>query len=246
MQSKDIDLPVLDQFELNAVFESFLNSTQSSLSFVMETQFNEKVIDAALHALDSEKFSPLLKNRFLSKPNINNAERKLSWLQSRQAILSVLRNAKNLKIEPELSSLSLSHTDYIDLSLNKHPASIAILCKMKPVNSIGVDLEWSGRTLSEGIGNKIVEVNELKFNLPILSLWVIKEACFKAFPDNENTVISQYQLHSVQKLSHSLHGKVVIQNQFLDFCLLKFKPSPQVSVSALNEGSFFWVAIGKN
>jgi hypothetical protein len=87
---------------------------------------------------------------------------------------------------------------------------------------VGVDVEWSRRPFHPRLETRILSAEEKALGLGCLEAWVIKESAYKAFPDRENTVISQYYVSSWD--SSSGKGELRLPKKSLlkcDFTLLK-------------------------
>ncbi|MGZ3700099.1 MAG: hypothetical protein ACXVCH_18550, partial [Bdellovibrionota bacterium] len=63
-----------------------------------------------------------------------------------------------------------------------------------PGVTLGVDFERADRPTQAGLLEKISAPSERALGLSALELWVIKEACFKAHPENQGLVISGIQV----------------------------------------------------
>jgi hypothetical protein len=61
---------------------------------------------------------------------------------------------------------------------------------------VGVDIEWAQRRMHPKVASWIISKEEKKQSLTPLAYWVMKEAAFKANPNNQGTVLSQYSLVS--------------------------------------------------
>lgn len=81
--------------------------------------------------------------------------------------------------------LSLSNTHRLD------ECFITVVGSNYPV---GIDLEDRDRAISEAAVRRFVDSSEASLNLLPVELWVLKEAAFKANPQNHGTVISQYRV----------------------------------------------------
>lgn len=69
-------------------------------------------------------------------------------------------------------------------------------CLAQGIRQIGVDIERSDRVVTPLVKERIVRPVEEKWGLSLLEHWVIKEACFKASPGNDGSVLWQYRLTS--------------------------------------------------
>jgi hypothetical protein len=82
---------------------------------------------------------------------------------------------------------------------------------------LGIDLEPEGRQLSDAALQRISNDSERQLGLQPIELWSIKEACFKANPASDGTVVSQYQ---VLKYAEG-RGEAGIAGEVFTFILLK-------------------------
>ena len=71
---------------------------------------------------------------------------------------------------------------------------------------VGVDWEQAARTVHPGVEEKILGESERSGGSDFFEYWVIKEACFKANPNNAGTVVSEYL---ICKLRQNVDGEVV-------------------------------------
>jgi hypothetical protein len=68
------------------------------------------------------------------------------------------------------------------------------------VEGVGVDLERLDREVRPDVLQRVSSPEEAALSLNLIHLWVVKEACFKANPDNAGTVIPQYRVRSCASL----------------------------------------------
>lgn len=116
--------------------------------------------------------------------------RLVEWLLARQAEKNVLQRVK------EEGYRSLSHTQ----SSHRILALALGAERTSPLkfSGVGVDLEFSSRAISEGVVKKLVHDSERTWlssgDLQALDFWILKEAAFKAIPQNQGAVISSFQV----------------------------------------------------
>ncbi len=162
--------------------------------FLKEHHFrsNKKIyyaIEAADLSFDTDELDEL-KNFTLKGPFTESMSEKSpryqEFLVSRYTILRVLKALKKKSIRG--AALSLSHT------------RDAILVAASPVLTfegavlaagLGADVENLQRSISQGAHKKIMNGGE-DSSLSALSLWSLKEAAFKAHPDNDTLLLSDF------------------------------------------------------
>lgn len=111
--------------------------------------------------------------------------RRIEWAEARR-----LEREARAALGPEPGAmLSISHTTGIVLVLGA-------LWKAPGPLGLGIDVELLDRAITDRVSNRIADSSERALfpTLTDLNLWVIKEACFKANPDNEGTVVAQYRV----------------------------------------------------
>lgn len=148
------------------------------------------------------------------KDNFTESQ-KYQWLCSRSALFDVYRG--------ENFFYSLSHTEHYAIAacLNlTHPKCLGV----------GVDLEIKGRELSQDLIEKYFnDFEKNAFADDMLQALVVKEACYKAIPDNLEFGLKAISCQnfdqnkmcgsaSVEKSYIELHFKLVKQGNFC-FCL---------------------------
>lgn len=114
---------------------------------------------------------------------------------------------EQLKTEKNLL-ISKSHTDNIELYI------YVIDNSSQQITNIGIDIENINRNISNKLYKRITtkQERELYTEQDILKLWTAKEALFKANSQNNNTVISQYELINEQEAK--LLGQQVNQAKY--------------------------------
>ena len=184
---------------LSEQWTAFLQGNQKqvgALAFTSEQVIPVAEIAARLNALRVLSFDEKLKNRFLIEPVLTGNESPdflVNWFFSRQAVVGALEELVQKQIAPQEIQLSLSHTG------NRRGiprASVAVAIGAGQVAHVGVDLEFGEREISPAAAQKFVHDTELFLGWSALEIWVIKEACFKANPENVGTQISQYRIIS--------------------------------------------------
>ena len=90
-----------------------------------------------------------------------------------------------MNLSPEKLSISLSHS---------RTASVAVVAEKVAEETIGVDLESKSRGISERAAQKFCTADELALGLTPLQIWVIKEACYKAIPNNAGLVLPYFEV----------------------------------------------------
>jgi hypothetical protein len=115
---------------------------------------------------------------------ITAADRKREWSEARRC-------------EWELDSFplkTLSHTKREELHF------VFAWGAMSPVQGIGIDVELRTRAISEASSARFIDPSERRGeqtrDLSALQFWTIKEAVFKANPENSNTLLPQYRIDS--------------------------------------------------
>lgn len=126
-----------------------------------------------------------------------------SWASSRKCLVDLLLSEASQTLH-----VSLSHTQQ---------ASVALCCESA---AVGVDLEATDREISQGVFEKLSLEAERKINLLPIELWTLKEACFKADPENLHSVLSNYEIVNYDLQLRS--AKVVRKNTAKTFALRIF------------------------
>lgn len=164
----------------------FLGEVPGAISFsaakLTLTQHETEQVLADLKELSSLNFNSMIKTRFLTQPEFSNAKRAQQWLQSRKELAIAVRKTLNQGVLPQTIKLSLSHT------------RDATLAAVAQEIDIGVDLERADRPISEALAAKFYFESEKINSLSALQVWALKEACYKANPDQKTTVLSDYHL----------------------------------------------------
>lgn len=76
-------------------------------------------------------------------------------------------------------------------------AVVAVGAQTGKILRVGVDLEREERILSPQVADRVISVAERRWfeaGLGALDFWVLKEAAFKAAPDNEGSVVADYEI----------------------------------------------------
>ena len=189
----------------------FLRGHSAELAFrefdLDPSELNADALLGRLQDLNKLSFSELSKQRFFTPPVFDEntdatAKRKKIWLQSRSALIEVVDALLSQGASAERMFLSLSHTSGACIAV----AAMDI--------SVGVDLEASTRIVSDGVANKYFFEEEKKWGWSALQVWAVKEAAYKANPENKNTVLSDYRIQS--------YGKIEVQDRALQFQVQAF------------------------
>lgn len=118
-----------------------------------------------------------------------NEKRREQWVNSRLCEAQL----KEALLEDSLVIFtSISHTEDVILAVG-----LSATGKSERAIGVGVDLERRTRAMSQAVYHRVVSQEEQIFekaHLGALDFWVIKEACFKANPLNQGTVIPQYRV----------------------------------------------------
>jgi hypothetical protein len=129
------------------------------------------------------------------------ANRRLEWSEARrcEAILKSRLGGKSGGVDLRTS---ISHT-----RAEGRPIVFAAGVAGK-IAGVGIDAEFSSRDITEAAAAKFVQPDERKFGLSLLQIWVIKEALFKANPQNDETTLIDYRIETCDQ--HGLHGTALI------------------------------------
>lgn len=84
---------------------------------------------------------------------------------------------------------------------------------------IGVDLESRHRKIRPGLDRKILDPLESRLQLNTLEFWVIKEACFKADPDNSGRMIWDYHVQTFERSKSQGSALMPEKGREFDYCL---------------------------
>lgn len=128
-----------------------------------------------------------------------------TWFVSRIALIRVIQSLLDQRLDLSQIQISLSHT---------HSASCAVAALGAQLG-VGVDLEDRSRPVSRKAADRFIDSNEAKLPFQPIDVWTIKEACYKANPENQNTIIADYQIDSVGWASLRNHPSQRFQFQFL-------------------------------
>ena len=109
----------------------------------------------------------------------------------------------SLKMDPDTSTLSFPHPT-LSLSHTKDWAvAIGVLAGPMKIDGIGIDLELS-RPVQDDHARFYLSKSECESAIDEdqrLRLWTVKEALFKADPDNHDAVIGHYRVQTPSALS---------------------------------------------
>jgi 4'-phosphopantetheinyl transferase EntD len=142
----------------------------------------------------SETIQGLAENQreiFKNLQQRGHVHRVLEWLLARQAEQDVLK-----KVKAE-GYRSLSHTKTSDPS-PMWILALAVGAEGGPYRRVGVDLESATRGVSDAVLGRLIQETERPWlesgAIEALDFWILKEAAFKATPQNQGSVISSVQV----------------------------------------------------
>ncbi len=164
---------------------------------------SELVIRAATALLTEAELGGLSPPQLKTWKSLKNPQRKLEWSEARRCEMEL-----RAKLGPKAKT-SISHT-----RLDGVPVVFAI--GSSKVNGLGIDVELTSRTVTEGVARRFMSPAEATFNLKPLSVWVIKEAVFKSNPENKETLLPQYQIVSYYPGQNEGLAKIGIKE--IGFC----------------------------
>jgi len=144
-------------------------------------------------------------------PALTPAERKIferlkaearqhTWLMGRAALKPLMRR---LRAGDDTASLTFPHTRFSLAHTDE--AAVAIATPTAQGLGIGVDVERADRQPQERAARFFLSAAEQKWlaaqpaadqPLALLRLWTVKEALYKANPDNAGTVLNEYETHN--------------------------------------------------
>ena len=135
-----------------------------------------------------------------------DSSRYFDWVRGRCALKRIIRS---LNKDLDVTKVSFPHP-FLSLSHTKDCAvAIGILNGAKTVKGIGIDLE-----LDRKVSKKHAKfyLNDFESDLKInsdhwLRLWTVKEALFKADPDNDRNVLKDYTVINPKALSGKATNK---------------------------------------
>ncbi len=93
-----------------------------------------------------------------------------------------------------------------------HSKEIFVLLKIQGFNGVGIDLEFKQRNYSKKLRNRIINLEEKEVvkDFDTLKIWTIKEALFKANPQNNNTIIKNYIIKNSELASFKSNNSEII------------------------------------
>lgn len=100
---------------------------------------------------------------------------------------SVVRTELGAGLPRGPARLSVSHTTWE----RAHPV---VVVGAAGVRGVGVDIESVARSIEGKVLDRLASASEQAFGLPGIALWTLKEAAFKALPDNAGHVLPDFQL----------------------------------------------------
>ena len=120
--------------------------------------------------------------------------RRMEWAEARRCLLDV--RARLLEPGAGTIRMSLSHTQGI---------AIGVWLRLDPADettvlAVGVDIESSSREMSPKVIQRVASPAEMRHaRVEPIELWVIKEACYKANPASQDTVLSHYEIRTISR-----------------------------------------------
>ena len=133
---------------------------------------------AELSAEELSRLSPELQKAW---SGLKAAARRLEWSEARRGEIT-LRNELG-----ENATTSVSHT-------REGEIPVVFIAAVADHRSVGIDVELSSRAVTDAVARRFISPDDDRFGLAPLQIWVIKEALFKANPENESTTLPQYRL----------------------------------------------------
>ena len=140
-------------------------------------------VDPALEAL--------CKKHQWTIPTSLSGSREREWATSRRVLGALLDEAKRLSGDDAraqgrrvLTSMSHSRDTVLAAAGLSGPQS----------GGMGVDLERTDREISESLKKRFMGQGEESLGLLPLEIWTVKEACFKADPDQAGKLVSGYRI----------------------------------------------------
>ena len=121
---------------------------------------------------------------------IGSGDRRRQWLLGRTALRQLL------PVGTDTGGLSFPHPR---LSIS-HTGEVAFAVHVEHVVGTGVDVELSARRPDPRSARFFLRADERRSELSaaeLLRLWTVKEALFKATPDNAETVLLDYRLADI-------------------------------------------------
>lgn len=116
----------------------------------------------------------------------SSERRRNEWLSARLCEIELRK--KIAGSDGSRLRISLTHTSGWVIALG-------VVEKLLPA-SIGIDAEMSDRKVPRALVTRITEPSERNFGMSTLELWTAKEACYKANPFSEGTVIPDYRVQT--------------------------------------------------
>lgn len=182
--------------------------------------------------------SELSRNENLIFQSLRSGSRRQAWLRGRGALKELLtrfhENPETSAIHFPNSRFSLSHSGAY---------AIAVGVSADQVLGIGVDFQVR-RTLSASLSRRFLSEDECrKFLSPnkpnsLLRLWSIKEALYKANPENRRTVLSAYSLVRPDALKRGLASSRSLPMKRFIYCSMEFADGfLAVAICPRNEGT---------
>ncbi|MCM2278494.1 MAG: 4'-phosphopantetheinyl transferase superfamily protein [Oligoflexia bacterium] len=151
----------------------------------------EALFSAEPRAADERLLSRLPPLRISEYQRISSEPRAREWAEARRLELE-LRERLGAR-----ASLSIAHSQGV----------IAVGATGEEITGVGVDLEGAVRQLSEATLSRLLDSEEARLAKDAqasgLEIWTLKEAAFKATPDNTGTVLSSYLLKHLEQVNEA-------------------------------------------
>jgi len=145
------------------------------LQVLLRKEFNQE-----LHLFGRD-----VSDSFTKGPSVGREAEKTAGSYCVQKIVSSLQVGQTEK----LISTSLSHSKGFIL---------AVGVDQDAVLGIGIDLEKRSRDINESVRSRILSPREKELGLSFLQCWTAKEASFKANPQNQSTLVTDYEVTEFQ------------------------------------------------
>lgn len=132
---------------------------------------------------------PLFQQRKIQDP-----VRRKDWAEGRRCLLDVRAQLLEGSAGGEIR-MSLAHSQGIAIAVGLRLAE-----GDAPVLAVGVDIEASKREITPKVIQRVASTAEMKHaRVEPIELWVIKEACYKANPASQDTVLSHYEIRTISR-----------------------------------------------
>ncbi len=155
------------------------------------------VVSVARETVDLPALTPAEKKVF---ERLKAEARQHTWLMGRSALKTLMRR---LNAGDDTAALTFPHTRFSLAHTDEAAVAVATLARQGL--GIGVDVERADRRPQERAARFFLSTAEQKWlaalpaadqPLALLRLWTVKEALYKANPDNAGTVLNEYETHN--------------------------------------------------